>query len=215
MADKLADYRAGRSAGIELALKEARENGVEGLEKLMKFYGAANIPPVLVKKDLDSSCETIKTITIDTLLLGSCAVLRDKFGFGADRLKRFIDGFNFLSHHLTNSWLDWWDIISELKDQCGLDLTVHNGAYHIVDAKNKDKDGEAPPVDKDWENVLAGLGFTEIENPPGTNAYDIADDSGKYYWRRENPEDKERLLYYFWGLLDGRRGFNDSEEAGE
>lgn len=203
MADKLKEFRAGREAGIEMALKEVRQNGREGLEKLVRFYGKSGISPVLAQKDLDIQTEFIKEVTIKTLLIGAISILHDDFGFGTKRLRKFADGYNHLANYLAAGWVTWFDLIEEIKSRLGIDIVFESGHYRLKEIwQTSDPDPEPQP-DKDWIEVLASLGLTEVENPPGSNCFDITD--GEYLYRYENPEEKERLLYWFWGRLDERK----------
>lgn len=209
MADKLADYRAGRQAGLEMALKEVRENGVDGLIRLLQFYGNTKIPPAICKKDLEYGSEQIKTVTIDTLLIGACAILHDEFGFGKARIEKFIQGYNKIAAYLIRDWLDWYDLIDEIKARLDIDLYVKDGEFTTAPP---DVD---PEPDEGWEKLIGILGFTEEENPPKSNCYDILTDYGEWRYRYTTPEEKEKLFFWFSGILDERIHNEQIEQEAE
>lgn len=85
--DKLEEARR---EGMAYALKIAKTKGIEGLEEECKFRGATKMPLALPKNAIDECVLKIKENTIDTITILSAITLRDQFGFGAERIKKYI-----------------------------------------------------------------------------------------------------------------------------
>lgn len=49
-------------------------------------------------------------------------VLRTKFGYGKERLARFIEEYNELVDSINNGYLDFDDIITTLKEEVDIDI---------------------------------------------------------------------------------------------
>lgn len=54
---------------------------------------------------------------------------------------------------------------------------------------------------QNWEEVLQALGFIEQKNPNGVNCYDVYNDSGIPIWQYDTERNKEKLFYFFSGVL--------------
>lgn len=58
--NKMREYERGREDGLSLALRIAKEGGIEALEKEIRFRGVTEIHTSLASKDLDKAAEKIK-----------------------------------------------------------------------------------------------------------------------------------------------------------
>ncbi len=88
------DYITGREDGLLMALEIVKNEGVEALEKEIKFRNVTGIRTALAKKDINRATIKIKEQTVDTVTILSVATLHDEFGFGTQRCDRFIKRFN-------------------------------------------------------------------------------------------------------------------------
>ena len=122
--NKMREYERGREDGLSLALRIAKEGGIEALEREIKFRGITGIHTSLASKDLDKASEQIKEITLDTFTVMSVAVLHDEFGFGEKRCQRYMDGINKAAEYIVDGLATWPDYIAEIKEQIGLDLRI-------------------------------------------------------------------------------------------
>lgn len=122
--NKMREYERGREDGLSLALRIAKEGGIEALEKEIKFRGVTGIHTSLASKDLDKASEQIKEITLDTFTVMSVAVLHDEFGFGEKRCQRYMDGINKAAEYIVDGLANWPDYIASIKEQIGLDLRI-------------------------------------------------------------------------------------------
>lgn len=55
--NKMREYERGREDGLSLALRIAKEGGIEALEREIKFRGITGIHTSLASKDLDKASE--------------------------------------------------------------------------------------------------------------------------------------------------------------
>ena len=58
--NKMREYERGREDGLSLALRIAKEGGIEALEKEIRFRGVTGVHTSLASKDLDKAAEKIK-----------------------------------------------------------------------------------------------------------------------------------------------------------
>ncbi len=122
--NKMREYERGREDGLSLALRIAKEGGIEALEKEIRFRGVTGVHTSLASKDLDKAAEKIKEITLDTFTVMSVAVLHDEFGFGEKRCQRYMDGINKAAEYIVDGLVTWPDYIAAIKEEIGLDLRI-------------------------------------------------------------------------------------------
>jgi hypothetical protein len=121
---KLEGYMSGREDGLKLALDIVRERGVEGLEEEIRFRNITGLHTSLASKDLDKASAKIKNMTVDTVTVMSVAVLRDEFGYGTKRCKRFIDRMNLKAECLMDNMVSWKDFIDDIEEDLGISLRI-------------------------------------------------------------------------------------------
>lgn len=117
---KLSKEEVARYSGANWLIEYAKKNGLEAAEKELKMRGARNIPLGVNKTDLHKFETEEKRNTIATILLMACATLHDEYGFGFDRMNRFIDRFNTKTECLVDNYVDWEDIQQTIKEETGL-----------------------------------------------------------------------------------------------
>ena len=122
--NKMREYERGREDGLSLALRIAKEGGIEALEKEIRFRGVTGVHTSLASKDLDKAAEKIKEITLDTFTVMSVAVLHGEFGFGEKRCQRYRDGNNKAAEYIVDGLVTWPDYIAAIKEEIGLDLRI-------------------------------------------------------------------------------------------
>ncbi|SHM77376.1 hypothetical protein SAMN02746066_03262 [Anaerosporobacter mobilis DSM 15930] len=118
------DYMNGQNAGMDYACKIAKEKGTDALVEECKFRKKTGIPITVERKKCDEAIERIKMNTIDTIRILSLCVLRDEFGFGKDRLKRFAERFEKKTDCLVDEFVNWEDIIENIKEETGLEESI-------------------------------------------------------------------------------------------
>ena len=86
------EYQA-RLAGMAYALKVAREQGLDELEREVKRRGAVFIPLEISQKKLDEVTDFLADRIMSTMMPTMLVVLHEKFGFGRERMLKFQEGF--------------------------------------------------------------------------------------------------------------------------
>ena len=126
MAKKDKELQRYRNDGMAFALKIVREQGVEALEREVKYRGATFLPSAVQEKDVTSFVEEVKTNCLDTVLIMSLMVLRDEFDFGEVRLNRFKERFNLTSECISNDSTTWKDLQQILQDETRVKTKIRN-----------------------------------------------------------------------------------------
>lgn len=121
---KVDGYMAGREDGLQLALSIVKERGIEGLEEEIRFRNITGIHTMLAKKDLDKATRKIKEMTMDTFAILSVATVRDEFGYGAKRIKRFLDRMELKAECLMDDMVSWQELIESIKEETGIELRL-------------------------------------------------------------------------------------------
>lgn len=120
-----------RRDGMAYALRIAKEKGIEGLEEEIKYRNITEIPIAIKRDKLNECIENIKLNTIDTILVLSAVTLRDEFGFGKERLARFIGRFNLKTDCLVEDYCTWDDLRQNLEEECGIKLSIRQNNQNV------------------------------------------------------------------------------------
>lgn len=118
------DIIQGRNEGMVFALRIVKEQGIEGLEREIQRRGISGINARLTHQEIDEASDRIKMMVLDTVLAMSCMTLRDEFGFGQERLKRFKKRFNDKSECIMDGYDSWADLLGTLKDETKMELEI-------------------------------------------------------------------------------------------
>lgn len=120
-----------RLQGMAYALKVAQEKGIEGLAEELKYRNVTYVPIAIPRKAMDECVNNIKMNTIDTMLILSASTLRDEFGFGKERLCRFIERFNVKAECLVDGFCTWDDQMTTLAEECGIELSIRHNDKNV------------------------------------------------------------------------------------
>lgn len=120
-----------RREGMSYALRYAKEHGLEALEEDLKRRQAYNIPIRISNKELQSFTDNTKNMILDTVLILASVTLHDEFGFGRERLERFVKRFNFKAECIGEDYTDWKDQIAILKEECGLEYSIRKNDKNV------------------------------------------------------------------------------------
>ena len=120
---KISKEEQARRDGMAYALKVAKEKGIDGLEDEIKRRGCGIAPCTIRQKELNELKKNISDNVIVSITAMSAYVLRWKFGFGDKRINRFKDYVNDLADSIVRDYLTVDDILEELKNDYGIDLS--------------------------------------------------------------------------------------------
>lgn len=113
-----------RMEGMAQALRIAKTKGIDGLEADLKMRNITGLPCAVSRAAMDECIMNIKYNVVDTFTILVAYTLHEKFGFGRERLGRFIEAFNFQAECLTDDYCTWDDQIEVLRQECGLELSI-------------------------------------------------------------------------------------------
>ena len=117
---KLSKEETARFSGAAWMLRYAKEHGLEAAEKELDNRGIRYIPLAVKDSDLKRFSERDKRNTIATMIMMSAMVLRDEFGFGRDRMNKFIKRFNEKTACLVEGYTYWKDIQQTILEETGI-----------------------------------------------------------------------------------------------
>ena len=120
-----------RREGMGYALKVAKERGIKGLEEEIKYRNISLVPIAVSKEKMDECVNNIKMNTIDTMLILSASTLRDEFGFGKERIARFVERFNLKAECLVDGLCTWDDQMTMLAEECGIKLSIRHNDKNV------------------------------------------------------------------------------------
>lgn len=122
---KLDQYMQGRTEGMELALRIAKDKGIEELEKEVRFRQKTGISLNVTRQELNKASNKIKEMTLDTFTLLSVVALHDVFGFGKQRCERYMKKMEEGATYLMEDLATWDDYSKEVEKQLGIKIEIH------------------------------------------------------------------------------------------
>lgn len=130
---KLSKEELARFSGAEWMVRFIKEKGIEAAEKELEMRGVRGIPLAVKEGDLIRFSTREKKNTIATMILMACMTLRDEFGFGFDRMNRFIERFNKKTECLVGKYVSWKDIQETIREETGLLIPLPDEFLEMVD----------------------------------------------------------------------------------
>jgi len=110
--------------GMLRAYQLASEDGIEALEKELRFRNITKINGPMLAKELDGGIDQIKRVTFETVTTMAMGVLYSEFGFGKKRINQFRDAFVAAAESLGDGIVTWSDVCFNIEDltgvRCGL-----------------------------------------------------------------------------------------------
>jgi len=100
------------------------EKGLEATQKDLEERGIRKLPLAVNKQDIRRFEEYEKRNTMATVLMMACVTLRDEYGFGPDRMKRFVQRFNNKTECLVGNFVSWTDLQQTIEEETGLHLPL-------------------------------------------------------------------------------------------
>lgn len=108
-------YRQGMLRAYQLVKKD----GIEALEKELRFRNITKINGPMLAKEIDTGIDQIKKLTYETILAMAAGVLYSEFGFGKVRIERFKEAFESAADGLADGIVTWADICFNIEDLTG------------------------------------------------------------------------------------------------
>ena len=119
--DKTAEARLG---GMDYALRQIKENGVEAFEKELVWRNRNNIDLPISEKDLIRSSDGIRKSTLRFVLTMVIAILHDEYDFGTEECNRFRNRFNLRVNCMNDQMVTLDDYADMIKDELDIDVGI-------------------------------------------------------------------------------------------
>lgn len=115
-----------RLEGMQYAYDFAKKNGLDALEEEIKFRCNTKLPYTTNRQQVMDFQEMIKQRMLSTVALMSVLILREEFGFGSQRLKRFSDKFKDNTEQLQSGDLTWRDTYEAMVEEVGFGISIED-----------------------------------------------------------------------------------------
>lgn len=115
-----------RLEGMQYAYEFAKKNGLDALEEEIKFRCNTKLPYTTNRQQVMEFQEMIKQRMLSTVALMSVLILREEFGFGSQRLKRFSDKFKDNTEQLMSGDLTWRDTYEAMVEEVGFGISIED-----------------------------------------------------------------------------------------
>lgn len=115
-----------RQEGMSFCGRYLTSHGMDAqaLMDEIKRRGAYGIPLRIDEATEREFEERVMHSCMDTVLAMTCVVLHDEFGFGHDRLARFVERFNSKTASLAEGYTTWDEQLKILADECKVYLDI-------------------------------------------------------------------------------------------
>lgn len=124
MAKVDAKIHAARMSGAAWIVDFIEKNGMDAAKLELKRRGAQYIPMEIDNDRLRDFEYRVKCNTIDSVVILTAAVLRDEFGFGQQRLDRFMERFDQKTDCIYDGDVTFMDYAEVLKEETGIELEI-------------------------------------------------------------------------------------------
>ena len=111
---------------MQYAYDFAKKNGLDALEEEIKFRCNTKLPYTTNRQQVIEFQEMIKQRMLSTMALMSVLILREEFGFGSQRMKRFSDKFKDNTEQLQSGDLTWRDTYEAMVKEVGFGISIED-----------------------------------------------------------------------------------------
>ena len=115
---KLDDYEQGRERALRQYL-EAVEQGNDP-KNITAYKSKQKARMSYLNKEVDDACWKIKQMSMQTFIYLSTLINKKLYGFGEERMKRFIDRHDKKTDCLGSGYCTWEDIIDTMRAETGI-----------------------------------------------------------------------------------------------
>lgn len=175
------------SDGYEAACQTAREKGIDGLLAEERARGLMGFNGRLTITDLDYNrySNRIKLVTFQTLRIAFVSILHDEFGFGRQRIDKFLHLIDKMFVYSAKGWVYWMDYIDRIQTELGKSIPVDiNDDIQLINYKRPENKDFYEPTDwidkKEWEGLLERLDLIDtgrrVTSKDGADSWEYKDE---------------------------------------
>ena len=117
---KMSKEEQARFAGADWMLKIAETQGVDAAKKELEYRNVRGLPLMVNKSDFEKCWADERENLTRCLILLAIATMHDEYGFGQERMNRFIKRFNLKGECLNEGRVDWHDLQKTIQEESGL-----------------------------------------------------------------------------------------------
>lgn len=128
---KIDDMAAGRREGMAYAARIVEKDGLEGLQEEIKKRNITGLDLNISHKEMEIATQQMRNTMMDTIMAFSMGILHDEFGFGHDRLQKFMDRFEDGADLLNSGVITWNDIIKNTEESTGINLKIRRNETDV------------------------------------------------------------------------------------
>lgn len=128
---KTDDLAQGRIEGMIYAERIVSKDGLEGLQEEIKKRGYSGISINVSHKEMEKATSQMRNMMMDTIMAMSMGILHDEFGYGHDRLQRFVDKFQEGAELLAEGVITWEQIIENTEEVVGIPLSIRRNDHNV------------------------------------------------------------------------------------
>lgn len=131
-----------RRTGMAYAYSIASEKGIQALAEEIRFRNITKAPIGVSRSEVERFQNEVKTNTVLTMKCLTMLVLHDEFGFGHDRLERFVERFMLKTECLIetdpngNSYSTWAEYEQILLEECKIKCNLTEEFLQMKGDKN-------------------------------------------------------------------------------
>lgn len=120
--DKMTKWRL---EGMGYALKAIEESSVDDFRKELAYRKNTGITALITPKELKQTRDLITTDALKVALIFSVYALRDEFGFGEERIKRFVKRYELKAQHFFEGLYSFEELRQMLEEETGFVIKFH------------------------------------------------------------------------------------------
>ena len=177
-------FQAGRDEGLLLADKVVDESGPEGLKAEIRFRNITGVRTSFTQKELHAAAEDMKRFILYHDRIAMVAAVHDALRIGPKRMRRVLDKYNKLGAYLYHGWMEWIDVIQDIKARLKIDLedaflTDQEAEIRYAYPTMEDCYDSPDWVDNDaWRAMLRASGFHELPDQDVNGKFNLYDPNG-------------------------------------
>lgn len=126
MANKQTEYNRGRQQGLEMAYRVLVEAGEKYSAQLIRDEinkrGKLGISTAATTKELEKATIPIKMCLYESFLCMTLITLKDTFGFGPIRCRRFIERWKLKESCMEDGLVNWREQVDAIKEELNIIL---------------------------------------------------------------------------------------------
>jgi len=111
-----------RLEGMGYALKSIEETSLDEFRKELEYRKRTGITALVTPKELKQMRDILTEDALKVAMVFAVYALHDEFGFGQDRIKRFVARYELKAEHFAQGLYTFQELQQMLADETGLEV---------------------------------------------------------------------------------------------